>query len=601
MPIRNQNWYNANETRRYPLDENSTGRDDTGLEIRENIFVDCNISFSSALGACVYVQGITVSRGLVSVVFGAADADAPQSGYTVATVTVAKPITKYRHYTITPLVDGIDGWVVFGAGVEEDGVFRFSAPAQSLIAPRCAYRYAPLPVPHMRKAGVGTALSDVITFEGLTPVVASYEKVVVEPTPGQQIEVDAIVFKLDTQQITEDYNPLAEFVGPCGGRPESGTCGKEPIEFINGVEPGCDGNITIEFTEPLTATNLSGCGGVGVDLGISLTNLCAALEPKKPREFSDKCCKIVDKFGNEIPQSSIVVFSTLIAFPPTGVVGRYYLAFDTNRIYYWAGNAQGYVAATDDPIDAFCWPKIENIDPDIIDGGDGGVDLNLTQYECIEIPPCIDFVQCSLTDDLLVVEAGGVERAEAVAPTPCPYCDGTVPAGGSHGVLNINNIGAATVYALKKCRTDWFSGKSFTAELQLPLVDPGYERIGGLVFNYFYDRDNLRVVTRYFALVLNRELEAVQVWGYTGNQFVNLSTTYVNLSGFENDDWFSIKGVPGVAGNSGTLYWVLKSSVGTMLAEGTTAIPALYFTKYGLHGLYGRRSFVNFNKLQVTE
>ena len=132
-----------------------------------------------------------------------------------------------------------------------------------------------------------------------------------------------------------------------------------------------------------------------------------------------------------IPQSSIVVFSTLIAFPPTGVVGRYYLAFDTNRIYYWAGNAQGYVAATDDPIDAFCWPKIENIDPDIIDGGDGGVDLNLTQYECIEIPPCIDFVQCSLTDDLLVVEAGGVERAEAVAPTPCPYCDGTVPAGGS--------------------------------------------------------------------------------------------------------------------------------------------------------------------------
>ena len=100
MPIRNQNWYNANETRRYPLDENSTGRDDTGLEIRENIFVDCNISFSSALGACVYVQGITVSRGLVSVVFGAADADAPQSGYTVATVTVAKPITKYRHYTI---------------------------------------------------------------------------------------------------------------------------------------------------------------------------------------------------------------------------------------------------------------------------------------------------------------------------------------------------------------------------------------------------------------------------------------------------------------------------------------------------------------------
>lgn len=603
MPIRNQNWYNANESRRYPLDDQSAGLDDTGVEMRDDVLVDCDIRFSNALGGCLYVQGITVSRGLVSVVFGVA-ADLNQTtGYTVAAVTVPRPITKYRHYDITPLVAGVDGWIVFGAGIEEDANFRFSTPAQSLVAARCADSYTPLPIPSMRKVGVGSALSDIITFEGLTPVTVTHEKI--RPYPAVTEEVDALVFRLDTQQITKDYNPLAEFLGPCGARPDSDTCGKEPIEFINGVEPDCDGNIVIEFSTPLVAANFTDCGGIGVDLDVGLEELCTALEPKKPQEFIDKCCVITGSDGNEIPQDSILVFSTLIAFPAVGIVDKHYLAFDTNLIYRWNEEAAVYVQAVDEPIDAFCWPKIENVDPDLIDNPD----LNLTQYQCVDIPPCIDFIQCTTHGDLFVVETGAAERGETIAPPPCPYCDGTITGAGNHGILNTNSVGAATVYAIKKCRTNWFSGVPFRTELQLPYVEAAYERIGGLVFNYYYEQDNFRVLTRYFAVVLNRENNSVQVWGYTGNEFVNLSTIYVQLGGFVDDDWFAISASVSQSGSAaGTLSWTLSSvpapvrdstATGGTIATGVTVIPALYFTKYGLHGLYARRSFVNFNKLQV--
>lgn len=605
MAIRNQNWYNANETRRYPLDDASNGRDDSGAEIRDDILVDCDIRFSNNVGGCIYVQGITVSRGLVSIVFGAAADANQQTGYTVAAVTVAKPVTKYRHYDLTPLVDGIDGWVVLGAGVEEEASLRFTSPAQSLVSVRCADGYDPLPIPNMRKAGVGVGLDDIVTFEGLAPIVISHEKI--KPNPDEPTEVDAIVFRLDTQQVTTSYNPLSEFLGPCSGRPDSGTCGKEPIEFINGVEPDCSGNITIEFAEPLVAANLSNCSGIGVDIGISLAALCAALEPKKPQEFVDKCCAIIDSDGNQIPQGSIVVFSTLAAFPAQGLTGKAYLAFDTNLIYRWRTASNQYVKVVDGPIDPFCWPRIENIDPDIIDDND----LNLTQYTCIPLPPCLDFVHCELDDSIFVVETGAADRAETIAPIPCPYCDGAVTNAGSHGVLNTNSVGSATVYAIKKCRTNWFVNKTFRAEFQLPFVDSSYERIGGLVFNYYYAQDNFRVITRYFAVVLNRDNSSVQVLGYTGNEFVTLSTFYVTLDGFVDDDWFALSATVAHSGAGvGTVTWSLQSvqspvensvATGDTIASGITVIPALYFTKYGLHGLYSRRSFANFNKLEISQ
>lgn len=597
MAIRNQNWYNANETRRYPLDDASTGVDDAAQTLRDSVIVDCNIRFDAQLGDRLYVQGITSTPGLISVVFGAAAAGPQAVGQTVAAVTVPKPFIKYRHYPIEPLVPGIDGWVVFGAGGDETCTFRFTNPDQSVLSLRCAAPYTPLPVPSIKKIGVGSALSDVITFEGLLPVTTTHEQI--ELTPGQT--VDAIFFKLDTQSVTADYNPLAEFLGPCAGRPDSGTCGREPIESINGVEPDCAGNIEILFTDGLTAIPFHEGGGMGVDIPNSLSELCAALDPKRPQEFTDKCCVIYDTNGEIIPQNAILVFSAVIAFPSVGEVGKYYLDFTTNFIYRWSGSS--YIKAANDPIDPFCWPKIENIAPDLIDDDE---ELNVGAYPCVDVPQCIDFIHCSLTDNIFTTESGVAERVEVVAPPPCPYCDGTIPNGGNHGVLGVSAPGSATVYGIKNCRTNWFYNKKFTTELQLPFLNNGYDRTAGLVFNYYYDRENFRVITRYFAVVLNRELPAVQVIGYTGNQYVVLSTANITLDSFADDAWFSLSATVSGDGlnSSASVAWELRI-VGAVpptnpeIVSGQTIVPGLYFTKFGLHGLYARSSVANFNLLQV--
>lgn len=597
MAIRNQNWYNANETRRHPLDDQSTALDDNGAELRDNIIVDCDIRFLADAGDQLYIQGITVSAGLVSVVFGAASSGAPQFSTTVAAVTVAQPVTKYRHYAITAINGEIDGWIVFGSGVDEPCAFRFSSPTQSAISARAGSPYSALPVPHIKKTGVAAGVGGEITFEGLSPIVVAYEEIEIAP----ETTVDAIVFKLDTQLVRSDYNPLTEFLGPCSGRPDSQTCGKDPIESINGVEPDCSGNIVIEFQDPLTSAAFYGCGGIGIDLDIGLEELCTALEPKRPQEFADKCCELADNAGNSIPQDSLLVFSTLIAFPTVGAATKYYLAFDTNLIYRWVPEFNTYVRAINEPIDPFCWPKIENIDPDLIDNAN----LNITRYPCITPRACYDFITCSLTNDEFVIETGAAERTQTVAPPPCPYCDGSSPPGGNHGVLTASNVTTATVYAIKNCRTDWFYGKIFTVELQLPYADDTYERVGGFVFNYYYEQDNFRVITKYFAVVLNRDNDSVQVIGYTGTGYVVLSTTYVNINGFSDVDWFAISASVGTGVVSWTLSSVVSpvsptSATGSVIARGLTGVPAMYFTDFGLHGLYARRSVVNFNKLQVS-
>ena len=127
MPIRNQNWYNLQATRRYPLDDISTGVDDHGAFIRDDIIVDCHVRFPNNIGSYLYVQGITVSSGLVTVVFGVAAHINATTGTTVAAITVPKPVMPYMHYNIQAIVPGVSGWIVFGPGITEHFVGRYDS------------------------------------------------------------------------------------------------------------------------------------------------------------------------------------------------------------------------------------------------------------------------------------------------------------------------------------------------------------------------------------------------------------------------------------------------------------------------------------------
>ena len=40
MALFNNNWFNLNSTRRYPIDDSATGESDTGLDFPNDIIVD---------------------------------------------------------------------------------------------------------------------------------------------------------------------------------------------------------------------------------------------------------------------------------------------------------------------------------------------------------------------------------------------------------------------------------------------------------------------------------------------------------------------------------------------------------------------------------
>lgn len=280
MPVRNQNWYDLQAGRRYPLDDRSTGLDDAGSVIRESILVDCHLKFPDNLGDIAFIQAITVSPTLVTVLIGVANG---ANITTIAAISKAKPVTTNQNYEITPLVPGVAGWVAFGVGIAEPFAGKYSTPTQSLILSRCARAYRALPIQTIGKINLNTALSGVVNLEAAEPITVTAKQLTV-----QNKLVNALEFSLAKTFADNSGNPLQYFLSDCGVRPESGTCPKTPIETINDIRPDCRGNINI-VTEGLSVYQFENCGGIGLDLGLGLTEACDKPRYKQPRQPEDDC------------------------------------------------------------------------------------------------------------------------------------------------------------------------------------------------------------------------------------------------------------------------------------------------------------------------
>lgn len=280
MPVRNQNWYDLQAGRRYPLDDRSSGTDNAGNLIRDSILLDCHIKFPQALGSEAYVQAITVSPTLVSVLIGVTDS---VNTTTVAAISLPKPITTNTNYAITPITAGVAGWVVFGYGIDSPFVARYDQPAQSRILPRCARPYATLPVKTIRKIGLSSALSGVVNIEVMEPIKVEQKRLTINGTL-----VNALEFALAKTFASTSDNPLEYFLSPCGQRPESGTCPAQPIETINDIGPDCDGNINI-IVEGMSVYKFENCGGLGIDLAIGLVEACDRPPYEPQRKPVDIC------------------------------------------------------------------------------------------------------------------------------------------------------------------------------------------------------------------------------------------------------------------------------------------------------------------------
>jgi hypothetical protein len=575
MSIRNQNWYNLQSTRRYPLDDISTGVDDSGAFIRDDILVDCHIRFPSTLGEYLYVQGLTVSAGIVTVVFGVANSVDAASGATVAVVSVPQPVEPYVHVPIRPMVAGISGWVVFGPGVVENFSGRYTTPQQTLVQPRSARKYRPLPIPTMGKLNLAASLQGVVNLLATTPVTATYETIA-----HDGIDYPAIVFRLDKSEISSAYNPLSLFLGPCGKRPESGTCDKTPIESINGITPDCNGNINIAF-DGFNGRNFANCGGIDITTDINLQTICDANKPKRPEQFTDLCCAPTGE--------NISTYPTRAEFPAVGEENRLYNDYSLNQIYRYTNGA--YVL-TDIVIDEYCWPDpiVDIVVDETVDPAD---------YVCLSTPLCVDFGSCyeSVYFD---VRRGAFNVKQTLAPGLCDNCGSTaLVAEGSSTALSEHNTYAATgvggqnIALLKNCATDWALGKTVSTEFKIGTG--GAARTGGLVLNYKQTLEFNRVVTRYIVVVLDVSRGRVRVLRYTDDTFVNELT--VNFAGKVNT-WYTMSASLNLNGSALSVSFNVSELAGSGGVSGTVELinPG---DVTGASGLFSNQSYTYFNKFTV--
>lgn len=269
MSIRHHNWLSLQATRRYPLADTATGTADDGQRLRDDIITDLHIRWPRTLGQYAFLGGLTVTPNIVTAVIMAASAQAGDAGLVpLASVTLPQPVTVSRLYALTPLQKGVGGFIAFG-DVGESVALRFSSPTQSLLLPRVARPYAPLPIPYFKKEGLADGLSGVVRLLAGTGLEVVRETV---PIEGQNVE--AVVIRLPASTLTD--NSLAEYIGPCGIRPESGNCPAPGLETIAGVGPDCDGNINISFLNFVTAPYPcdDGYAGITLDQNIGLSAVC---------------------------------------------------------------------------------------------------------------------------------------------------------------------------------------------------------------------------------------------------------------------------------------------------------------------------------------
>ena len=588
MSVRNLNWYNLQSTRRYPLDDSAVGEsDDVRENLRNDILVDAHIRYPGELGKYAYVQGVTVSAGIVTVVIGVSS-DVAGEGTTVAALSVAQPAAPYVNYALQPLVPGVAGWLTLGPGIESAFSGRYAAPTQTLISHRCARPYRPLPIPSLGKLGLATTLSDQITILGESPVEVVKQTVAISGEPAT-----ALVFRLNANDVSLSYNPYTYFLGSCGQRPESGTCPKTPIETINGVSPDCAGNINLNFVN-LSGVAFDACGGIDIQTDLTLDRVCAPATDRRVF-YDDLCCpdEVADLAArDELPVASLYVGKVVKTLAPEPLYWK--VAALASATVTWAETTE---------VDAICgWPDpTAAIPPDVI------IDLPpLPEYPEIT-SSCVDFCLCSGQPPLFDVRAGSFEIVNTAAPYACEPCgeQNTAPQTWSEIIAtNPRNTYTATdnnntsIAVFKNAATDWALGKTISA--QIKISGDGLSRNGGIVLNYFHDSATSPPQIRYIAVVLDVSRSQLRVLRYTNNAFTIEAQELFNV---KTNQWYNLAARPVFNGTGVTLNITAEEmSENRITATINTSITLQnYGPLTGTAGLYANRAYTYFNKFLIAE
>lgn len=309
MSILNNNWFNLNSTRRYPIDDFATGESDEGFDIPNDIITDIRLRFPRSAGRFASISSINCSKKIVTITivaheYNPSDINVSAGAETfqpLAVISLPKPVTANTPYQLNAITNGVFGWIVFGEGIEKQFSGRFSNADQAFLMPRLAYSYGSYPVTSLSIIDDAVKLTKDITLRGIGDLKVSIDNVTIAGIGLRK----AMVFKLEN--TTSDTNLFEKYKGNCQGRPESESCKKISVEFINDMQPDCNGNIDINFDQngirvkELINTSLV---GLAVEMPLGLTEACTSNDylPDQygnlPNEYLDECADIAAAEGN---------------------------------------------------------------------------------------------------------------------------------------------------------------------------------------------------------------------------------------------------------------------------------------------------------------
>lgn len=288
MTVRNTHFLNINAGVPYPVDERATQIDHNGERLPTDLLVDCSLRWPESLGEVAFISAVAALPGLLTILFQSASSAIAIEGFKpLAVLTLPRSLVQVgRVYRVEAQTAGVDGWLVFGArALDTPYEGRFFLPAQSFLAPRAARPY-----PADALTGFGTLdaaqpLRGVVRLRAQEPLLLAKEQRVIGGQPRT-----CLVLRLTDAETADGFSPPVAlqraagnasasnfllFAGPCGGRPESGSCGDfPPIEFVNEVPPDCDGKLTLEFRGCAEIAALQGSCGASVSCGAGLTDIC---------------------------------------------------------------------------------------------------------------------------------------------------------------------------------------------------------------------------------------------------------------------------------------------------------------------------------------
>lgn len=584
MPIRNNHWYNLNEQRYYPLDDTASARSDNGDLLPNSLISDMRLCWPKEYGQYAFISAAAITPNLVTVLIEVASTltNNPNTSMLIAGITIPKEeLINGRTYVLTAFKPKVGGFIVFGTDLDQNYSGRFSSPSQSLLTPRAARPSRLPPVPTIKVEDNAVALSGLVKLTALAPLQLTKETRVINEIEYSNV----VVFRLkeevqDTGTTTVNESVFSIFSGLCGKRSGAKTCNDpQPIQFINGVAPDCDGVLTLDFQGCAVVGKNTKDGGVIVDCSLGLSTSCAP--PYLPTLSTGK-------LPSESPR--------VIIIPPKPPVPPVEPTVSISDVVTTVLTLP-YCDTFDEMVAVGFYPMEDSLFNFISDDSPGENDCcidALSNHGCdmsASMSSSIDYaVSYSLSNSLSHSFSNSVATVPIYRHIEIASSYATIdPNAQARTNISIWTLDVQSLY------------RKYTTDVKITSGQLGSKKNAGIVINY---RQVLSSVVNYLVAILDIDTSTFGIYFFNGLLLAPLASTGVPK--VKVDDWYriSFSVVPDNATHtsaqlSAVLTGITDSTIEVVLSTSISA--NLWQTDAGNAGVYAKRSRSYFSFWRVEE